>query len=540
MVRYAGAKAAYVAVSQGGRPAGPTEIDLNGMEDHNNAVNAGGEQACYFYASVRNPISGTNLVMEADAAWITNIRPKGTTEGEYCFTASRNTTGKTRYGHIVFTYGALQKKLKFHQDPDEVDVILTPGDLTFNYEARPVSFSVNLPDGANYSNLSVSPEDQYAFIKNLAVSGNKVSFDLSENNSGGTREARIKVSYAGKTSIFTLTQTFDAPVFTVSPTALTLGYQKQAKNIDIQIENPRNLSLTVIEETDTPWLRSYSLDGVAYIAVENNSTGASRTTTVIIRYGDASLGSGRLLVTQTTSSTSISIEPSLLPCNNKGTTAMVPITIRDPLPGVEVQAVAADSWLSVDLLSNAQAKVTVLRNPRTVARSSNVTFRYGSFSAVLNVMQDANSVPDGFVDLGLPSATLWAGKNLGATVEYDYGTYYAWDDAMNAVSQANPAWSLPTWDQLDELLRKCDWVWVLSPVAGMKVRSREVGTEIFLPAAGFVGNYGLTNDTEAGYYWSQTPFGTWRRTLAFIEDGPEIGAEEQLTTGMPVRPVCKN
>lgn len=33
-----------------------------------------------------------------------------------------------------------------------------------------------------------------------------------------------------------------------------------------------------------------------------------------------------------------------------------------------------------------------------------------------------------YVDLGLPSGTLWATHNIGATNEYDYGAYFAWGE----------------------------------------------------------------------------------------------------------------
>ncbi|MCQ2116520.1 MAG: hypothetical protein MJY76_00015 [Bacteroidales bacterium] len=36
------------------------------------------------------------------------------------------------------------------------------------------------------------------------------------------------------------------------------------------------------------------------------------------------------------------------------------------------------------------------------------------------------AVPEGFVDLGLPSGILWAEKNLGATKPEEYGTYFQW------------------------------------------------------------------------------------------------------------------
>lgn len=43
-------------------------------------------------------------------------------------------------------------------------------------------------------------------------------------------------------------------------------------------------------------------------------------------------------------------------------------------------------------------------------------------------------VPDGYVDLGLPSGTLWAKKNLGGSEEYSVGNYYAWGSLVAKTS----------------------------------------------------------------------------------------------------------
>ena len=50
-----------------------------------------------------------------------------------------------------------------------------------------------------------------------------------------------------------------------------------------------------------------------------------------------------------------------------------------------------------------------------------------------------------YVDLGLPSGTLWAKYNLGATNEYDAGSYYAWGETetKDEYTQNNYKWYIP-------------------------------------------------------------------------------------------------
>ena len=142
------------------------------------------------------------------------------------------------------------------------------------------------------------------------------------------------------------------------------------------------------------------------------------------------------------------------------------------------------------------------------------------------------------IDLGLPSGTLWACCNVGASTPEDFGGYYSWgetetkpnytwsdyqhfDGSSNtylnlgtniAGTQYDVAhvkwggsWVMPTKEQQDELRYNCSYEWI--PENGMiggKFTSKMNGASIFLPAAGGYGNSGLYNIGSYGYYWSAT------------------------------------
>jgi hypothetical protein len=89
-------------------------------------------------------------------SWITNIRQVN--DMLYHFTASRNTTGKERIGHIELSYLDKHVSVPFKQLADNVVIVLNPGDMTFNYQKRSVSFDVTLPDEYSYYGLQVSYE----------------------------------------------------------------------------------------------------------------------------------------------------------------------------------------------------------------------------------------------------------------------------------------------------------------------------------------------------------------------------------------------
>ena len=147
-----------------------------------------------------------------------------------------------------------------------------------------------------------------------------------------------------------------------------------------------------------------------------------------------------------------------------------------------------------------------------------------------------------YVDLGLPSGTLWATCNVGATSPEEYGNYYAWGETATKgvydwstykwgngsgsitkytgsssselelsddVAYVNwgKKWRMPSEAQFSELINSnyttTEWT-TMSGVYGRKITSKKNGNTIFLPAAGY--RYGSSlNDTGSyGYYWSRT------------------------------------
>ena len=98
----------------------------------------------------------------------------------------------------------------------------------------------------------------------------------------------------------------------------------------------------------------------------------------------------------------------------------------------------------------------------------------------------------GYVDLGLPSGTLWKNENeIGG-----WNNLFSYEQAVNQFGDR-----LPTKAQLKELKEECRWTWTGS---GCKVIGPN-GCSIYLPAAGFDGlNRKVYNVGVNGIYWSST------------------------------------
>ena len=108
-----------------------------------------------------------------------------------------------------------------------------------------------------------------------------------------------------------------------------------------------------------------------------------------------------------------------------------------------------------------------------------------------------------YVDLGLPSGTIWKKANEGGD-----NALYTYDEAVRRFGN-----ELPTKQQLEELKNKCTWTRTGS---GYKVIGPN-GNSIYLPAAGYRScGGGVAFVGAEGSYWSSTPgFSDYACSLRF-------------------------
>ncbi|MBO4607297.1 MAG: hypothetical protein J5682_05310, partial [Prevotella sp.] len=179
-----------------------------------------------------------------------------------------------------------------------------------------------------------------------------------------------------------------------------------------------------------------------------------------------------------------------------------------------------------------------------------------------------------YVDLGLPSGTLWATCNVGATTKEQYGTYYAWGEtsAKSKYSWANyqyangtsntcqdigvnisgtqydvaqqewgDNWRMPTKDEFDELVTQCTWTQMTeNGVKGFTVKGPS-GNTIFLPFAGCSYEGQTFGKGSYTYYWSSevNTSGTGSTAYAlYLKSGQATKTTSiQRRTGTVIRPV---
>lgn len=190
-------------------------------------------------------------------------------------------------------------------------------------------------------------------------------------------------------------------------------------------------------------------------------------------------------------------------------------------------------------------------------------------SATYTVEAKQQPISTDYVDLGLPSGTLWATCNVGAENPWDYGDYFAWGetkpkevysedtytyhDNPSVLDAAHDAatvnwgndWRMPTREEYQELIDNCDWEWTEdynnSGVAGSIFKSRSNTNTIFFPAAGFRYEYGIKSVGVYGYYNTSTfNFSNFAWGLYFDDSSRYLGCYARYSAD-PVRAVrCKN
>ena len=128
-----------------------------------------------------------------------------------------------------------------------------------------------------------------------------------------------------------------------------------------------------------------------------------------------------------------------------------------------------------------------------------------------------------YVDLGLPSGTLWKDENEHGGLEDLFTFYEAYQRFGN---------QLPTEEQLNELSSRCQWIWTGN---GYQVVGPN-GNSIFLPVTGYFVDGRTVLDRSHGNYWSRTDGKTSMvaMKLYFVQTKRKFGARNK-TDGHAVR-----
>ena len=187
----------------------------------------------------------------------------------------------------------------------------------------------------------------------------------------------------------------------------------------------------------------------------------------------------------------------------------------DMLNGTGSYSVGSNTDI-VDFTLDRENECITLRGMGTGTTNVTVIDVNTQTTILLPVTVNASGVSHEWVDLGLPSGTLWATCNVGATKPEEYGDYFAWGEIEKkevytqdtykyyqngsyvdigsnisgteydvAHVKWGSGWCMPTPSEFSELAGNCNFEWIAyNGVYGAKLTSRNNGNSVFFPAAG--------------------------------------------------------
>ena len=225
------------------------------------------------------------------------------------------------------------------------------------------------------------------------------------------------------------------------------------------------------------------------------------------------------------------------------------------------------------------------------AKASKTVAKSDKADAKMNIRED------GKVQLW-KGGPYWADKNIGAEKPEDHGLYFWWGDTVGYRREGNSwiasdgsssnfsfssvnmkpydkdvstlqsdgwvvskdgtyvlapehdaahvhlggSWRVPTKQELEDLNKKCDWVWTTrNGVNGFIVSGKGdyESASIFLPAAGYVNGTLLNNAGSDGSYWSSVPDSSYSKNSWHLYFGSGYHRTDSYGRyyGFPVRPV---
>ena len=192
-----------------------------------------------------------------------------------------------------------------------------------------------------------------------------------------------------------------------------------------------------------------------------------------------------------------------------------------------------------------------------------------------------------YVDLGLPSGTLWATCNIGAKLPEETGLYFAWGETHGYTAEqvgvdkdflfswedyvfGNPQskynetdgktelesgddaatvnldlnWRMPTKEQFQELIDNTDQEWTeINGVKGTKLTSKvDENKFVFFPAVGYAENSKVDNVGDIGFYWSVSLKDDEISNAWFFGFDTEMQSVDKYFRycGCPIRPVSSH
>ncbi len=491
--------------------------------------------------------SNTNWIVASLPEWLTASTMTGNRTRTITLTTQRNPNTSVRSGKVRIEKEGVSLFAYVDVLQEGIDLSVDQNNLQFTDKASSQDVVINTV--AEWSALSL--DGWIHLSRSSGIGKSTLTISVDENTEENQRIGSVKITAAGLSQIINVTQ--QGKYFTLNDQEAIFN----SKGGTHQISFSTNEDWTAILPTDVSWLTlsktSGSGDATIVISVSDNASMYSRECSIYIKPSN----SQGVIVSVKQNGRYLSLDCEEIKFVAEGGSSDIVHVSTDGT----FEVASGNSWLTIKDVTSLSFYVKASANEgkkrqgvvsvKMTGLANGETYKKEIFIEQEGI--DLNGHV--YVDLGLPSKTLWATCNLGASSPNEKGSLYAWGESTprtdfstmysdyvysNPYSDAatiewGANWCTPTKTQMEELVNLCEWRGSYSGIyfMGYYVYGPN-GKSIFLPAD-------CDSDQISGFsrFWTKTLYTNDRMAYHLRiggSTGPVVMAHYRYM-GAAIRPV---
>lgn len=478
--------------------------------------------------------SNTDWSITSLPEWLSASSLSGKNSQTISLTAQNNSSASSRNGKIKIEREGLTLSAIVEVQQEGLSLSVDNNNLQFGANASTQEVVIN-----TISSWSASSSEGWITLSQTSGTGEStLSISVEENKGDNSRTGSVKIVAGELHQTITITQ--QGKYFNISESDKM--FTSKGGTLQISFSTNDNWNATVSDNASWLTLSSTNGSGDAIIDITAGDNASMKSRECIVTITPTNGQGAKVRVKQ--DGRYLTVNTTQILFSGEGGTSELITVDTDGTYEVNTN----DRWLTISSINSRSFKI--------VAEQNNEGNRVGKvnveltklnngevYSIDINVQQSMNT--DGFVDLGLPSGTMWSSCNVGASSPLEMGNRCYWDSQIE-----NGRARIPTKEEVKELIEYCSLSWQDYPhsdtmnkailVATFKGRN---GNSISIPFR-YWGGYSVQ-----AYYWTSTPYYLEGSAYSFHDGWPEtiyIGSSslrygsDNKKTEIYVRPVFNN
>jgi hypothetical protein len=331
---------------------------------------------------------GDKVNMTSNVDWIKSI---AVTKENLSFKIEENNSGKNRKAILTLSYPTASSiQIELEQTYSESQILLDPKSTSCDYTGGTFDFyyEINHPRDGQTATISCTSE----WITEITDADGRVSFTISENNSGNDRSDDILITYGSISETHKVNQSYSPAHLNILPESMTTDYKGgRYSAFSCMIENPRK-GWTLNAKCDADWIKHLTINQtsdtnytIELEVLENNSEELLRTAIIDITYGDATT---QFKITQTSDAPKITLSDGGQSCDYQAKEYSFSYSIENPRESFTPTVTCKADWIIGLNDNNGNVRFSVGENNTGYDREAEIRIDYGTAYAEYIVQQE--------------------------------------------------------------------------------------------------------------------------------------------------------